>query len=470
MRYLRSSFAALVILGACSTQKTSADDVVQLSETLDAVQDSKQTPTPGVAPARGRVGRKLMIIGNMTDQLVGNVTDDAIYVDRIGADLGGPKQMRVLVVPGAGAEPQFLYRYFQALMPARGVSPNNIELSHIASEDDSTTPDIDESTWSRGAYDSSEVAKLARANVVWFEGGDQSRLTALLLDSKNNPTPFQAALKAKFAAGQVIIAGYSAGAAIMSDPMIGGGSSWEALTLPLQTDPMCNDTGLCVTRGLGYLPQRYSAIIDQHFTQRGRWPRAIRALAATNLRNAWGVSEFTGFYLDLDAGRGEVVGVPGKAFVTLVGRDGSAENHERVGPPFLGDGYTMSLLTPSDSYTLPDAAHPHGVVTHTPSTEVYAPFSAYYGDNPLATDALGSQVLVDQIAVNFADGAPQASGARADGVVLAVSETGAATGFRFRFTADTGSSVAWNENTGYSFFDARLQISQVTAQINGIGP
>ena len=45
---------------------------------------------------------------------------------------------------------------------------------------------------------------------------------------------------------------------------------------------------------------------------------AIRALAATNTLNGWGVSEFSGFYVDLVQKKAEVVGVPGKAFVTLV--------------------------------------------------------------------------------------------------------------------------------------------------------
>ncbi len=47
----------------------------------------------------------------------------------------------------------------------------------------------------------------------------------LMLDSKGRDTPFQAAMKARLAANNLIVAGYSAGAAVMSDPMIGGGSS-----------------------------------------------------------------------------------------------------------------------------------------------------------------------------------------------------------------------------------------------------
>ncbi len=459
---------ALVTL-ACSAEPAPEEQVLEFSTAYDALRhdDGRRAES---SRHRGGPGRKMMIIGTMTSLMVGNVTDDAIYIDRIAADLGGPRHMKVLIVPGASASPRFLETYFRALMPARGVLPRNIELAHIASRDDDSTPDEDESQWDEGAYAPSEVEKLARANVVWFSGGDQSRLTSLLLEEDGDPSPFHAALEAKFAAGRVILAGYSAGAAAMSDPMIGAGTSWEALTLPLQSDPLCNDPGLCVAPGLGYLPSEYSAVVDQHFTQRGRFARSIRALAATNLRNAWGVSEFSGFYLDLDQGLGEVVGVPGKAFVTLLGRDGAEQNHETLGPPFLGDQYTMSLLTTGDIYQLPSADHPHGIASHLQPDEVYLPFSEYYADNPTATSAFGSQVLVDEVAVNFADATPSASGAKTDAIAFRMDDDGVGTGFLFRFTADDDSLVAYNGDSGYSFFDARVAISTIAVRIDGVGP
>ena len=424
------------------------------------------------------VGKKLMIIGNMTDELVGTVTDDAIFVDRIIADVGGPTQLKVLIVPGAGSAPNWLYSYFQSLLPMRGVPLENLALAHIAKYDDESTPDVDESTWTHGAYQPGEVAKIAAANVIWFEGGDQSRLVDLMLDPSGRDSPFQAAIKAKFASNNLIIAGYSAGAAAQCNPMIGGGSSWGGLTLPPDLSSVsghaanpCNDSDIvCVTRGLGYLPSQYSALIDQHFTQRGRFARTIRALAATNMKNGWGVSEFAGFYVDLLQKKAEVVGVPGKAFVTLVGRDGASQNREQVGPPFLGENYTMSILAAGDTYTLPDAKNPHGVGTHPIASDYYAPFSEYYSDNPVITNAFGYQVLVTDVAAYFADGTPQASGARVDAIALNLDELGTGNGFRIRFTADAKSQVAWNEDTGYSIFNARVKFSTITAQIVGLGP
>jgi cyanophycinase len=467
-RGLISATAAGVLLG-CS----GFDSASLTPEAAGEAVNSEVRPgevAQGIASYRP-VGKKLMLIGNMTDEMVGNVTDDAIYVDRISADVGGPQQMHVLTVPGASASPVWFYTYMQALLSSRGVPLGNIDLAHIASVDDSDTPDVDESTWAGGAYQASEVAKVSAANVIWFDGGDQDRLTALMLDAKGHDTPFQAAVKARLQANNLIIAGYSAGAAVMSDPMIGNGSSWAALTEPLSSDPTC-ETGdaLCVAQGLGYLPSSYSVMIDQHFTQRGRFARLVRALAATNQRTGWGVSEFTGFYVDLQTATAEVVGLPERANVTIIGRDGAKQNREQIGPPFLGENYTVSVLAVGDTYTLPDNGRPHGVGSHPIKSDYYAPFSAYYSDMPIFTDALGSQVLVDDIMTYFADGTPQASGARVDAIAFIADESGTASGFRFRFTADNKSQVAWNYDAGYSMFNARLKITTITGTFSGLGP
>jgi hypothetical protein len=131
---------------------------------------------------------------------------------------------------------------------------------------------------------------------------------------------------------------------------------------------------------------------------------------------------------------------------------------------------TISVLGTGDVYKLPDSAHPHGVPAHKVASEVYAPFSEFLDTPPVFTDSFGDEVLIEKVTEYFADGSPQTSGARVDTIAFNLDEQGAATGFRLRFTADAKSSVAWNEDDGYSIFDSRLQISTLTAKFTGVGP
>jgi hypothetical protein len=57
-----------------------------------------------------------------------------------------------------------------------------------------------------------------------------------------------------------------------------------------------------------------------------------------------------------------------------------------------------------------------------------------------------------------------------EAIAFNADEQGNATGFRLRFTADAASTIAWNEDDGYSSFDARLKITTLTAQFTGLAP
>ena len=84
------------------------------------------------------------------------------------------------------------------------------------------------------------------------------------------------------------MSGSSAGAAIMSDPMITSGSSVEALVYPPAPQP--HDTRLSVGRGLGFFPL---GLVDQHFLQRGRLGRLVAAMMATGWPHGFGIDENT---------------------------------------------------------------------------------------------------------------------------------------------------------------------------------
>ncbi len=253
---------SLVVLSACSTTNWgSSSDDAQEGEVTEA-----RAPLPARDPS---VGAKLMIIGNIDGELVGSNSRDAILTDRLIADVHGAQHLHVLVVPGASASPAFLGGYLRSVLALRGVSAAQVDVAHIANEDDDTTPAVDESLWANGAYSPTEVAKVARANVIWFAGGDQNRLTSLLLTGRGRDTPFLDALRAKLKAADLILVGYSAGAAVFSDPMIGNGTSFGAISLAPSTDPECAESDpLCVSPGLGFIPASNDVVVDQHFDLR----------------------------------------------------------------------------------------------------------------------------------------------------------------------------------------------------------
>lgn len=444
-----------------SDQFEQVEQVEQVEQAESALTAEATSPASHV-DERVSIGSKLMIAG-------GAIPDDSPIIDRLIAEVGGKHHVRMLVIAAANSIPYQTYVDIRDAVAQRGVPKKRVVLAHIASLDDDATADIDESTWAAGATLPEEVAKVKWANVVWLTGGDQLRLVNSMLDSAGNDTPVQAALRQRLAEGGIIITGSSAGAAVMSDPMIGSGTSFGALSNPL--DPSCtSEEALCLARGLGYIPAQYGAIADQHFTQRGRFARLVRALAATERTNGWAVSENTGLLVDLNQGTADVVGTEYEGFVTLVGREDAQQNHEQSGPPFLGDGYRISVLAVGDTYKLPTPDYPHGVASHPNENDYYPPFSQYYGQPPIFTDAFGKDVLPDSIVAYFADGTAQASGARVDSIGFVVNESGAANGFRLRFTAAPDSMVAWNDVVGYSMFDARLQISTISAQFTGIAP
>jgi cyanophycinase len=113
------------------------------------------------------------------------------------------------------------------------------------------------------------AALLDGAGGVFFSGGDQSRLTAVLLD-----TPIHKKLLELYEQGAVI-GGTSAGAAVMSEVMITGdevrkpeaGREFETLQA----------ANIVTARGFGFVVPR--VVIDQHFVTRKRHNRLISLLA-----------------------------------------------------------------------------------------------------------------------------------------------------------------------------------------------
>jgi len=169
---------------------------------------------------------------------------------------------------------------------------------------------------------------------IWFSGGDQARLTAVLLD-----TPIHARMLELYAEG-CLIGGTSAGAAVMSEVMITGdekrkfedGGEWSTI----EADNIVH------VRGFGFLK---NAIIDQHFLAWRRQNRLISLILENPTLLGAGIDEATAI-LVRPGGKWEVLG-ESQVFVV----DARRTKVSRASSKRLGaHGLALHLLLPGDVF------------------------------------------------------------------------------------------------------------------------
>ncbi|NJO41397.1 MAG: cyanophycinase [Cyanobacteria bacterium CRU_2_1] len=144
------------------------------------------------------------------------------------------------------------------------------------------------------ASDPKALEAIDQATGVFFTGGNQARITEYLKD-----TDLDAALHRRFAEG-LVIAGTSAGAAMMPDEMIVEGES--------ETNPRVEVVHM--DRGMGFLP---GVVVDQHFAQRGRLGRLLSAVAQQPVVLGFGIDEDTAIAVN-----GNEIEVIGEGAITVI--------------------------------------------------------------------------------------------------------------------------------------------------------
>src|SRR5205823_3507878 len=122
-------------------------------------------------------------------------------------------------------------------------------------------------------------------------GGDQSHLIGALRQNGAD-TPVFLAIQTLAARGG-LIAGSSAGTAVMSKVSILGGTSLEAVVHGVAQSAA--EPGLLLGAGLGFFAH---GVVDQHFIQRGRIGRLLVAMASSGERYGFGVDENTALIVE----------------------------------------------------------------------------------------------------------------------------------------------------------------------------
>lgn len=185
------------------------------------------------------------------------------------------------------------------------------------------------------ARDPAVASELAQCSGFYFTGGSQSRILDVFLPEGDTTEAYRS-LWRRWREGAVV-AGSSAGAAMMSRVMISGGSSEDAVNLGV-ADAQDAD-GVRLRPGMGF----FEPILDQHFLARGRIGRLIVAVVDEAApRIGLGIDENTALVVDGDSA--VVVGASG---VVLV--DGRAS---QAAGPNRAAGLTVSLIGTGDAVDL----------------------------------------------------------------------------------------------------------------------
>ncbi len=345
--------------------------------------------------------------------------DNAMVWSRLVA-LAGGKGARFVVLPTASGEPRESGERIAATLRKHGA---RVEVLPIAP----AWPGIDSAAAVR---DPKWVAKVRAARGVFFAGGAQERIVDTL-QPQGVKTPVLEAVWEVYRRGGVV-AGTSAGAAVMSETMFRDAQD----TLAVMQGRLRE--GQEIDRGLGFVGP--ALFVDQHFLRRGRLGRLLPLMQGKNYRYGLGVDENTAAIV-----QGERIEVLGASGAIVVDLDGATQD-ERLGT-FNLRGARLTYLENGDRLVLSTFAV-------TPAHEKAAgrlidpqsgEFRPYYRDSAFYPDILGDRVVV-QAMTHLIDGVDS----EVRGLAFRPGITGApaAPGFHFRFYRKQDSSGWFTATSG----------------------
>jgi cyanophycinase len=183
-------------------------------------------------------------------------------------------------------------------------------------------------------YPGPQLDSLKNARLIFISGGDQSRFMSVVLNS-----PIMDAIHEAYNNGAVV-AGTSAGAAVMSKKMITGNQTkYPGVDAGFTTIESDN---IEITEGLGMIED---AIIDQHFIKRQRFNRLISVSIENPEELCVGIDESTAIVIEGKKAR--VTGIGQVVLIRNTGRKKIVENG------LLGtEGLQISVYLPGQTFTL----------------------------------------------------------------------------------------------------------------------
>ncbi len=230
--------------------------------------------------------------------------------------------------------------------------PNVVIMTAATGPEDDEATDKREalSTWrwgvqtvvvKRATPTAAAVAAIDAATGLFFTGGDQQRITDRYRPGGAASPEWQAMQRLLRRGG--VIAGASAGTAMMGDVMLLGGSSAQALGIAKATAAAGEappQLGPRLGAGMQFLPY---ALTDSHFFERDRLGRLVAGLEASEERLGLGIGEDAA--VEIDLATGEVVGLTVAESLLVdaahLHRDGSSRRS--IVARVIGQGDRVSL-------------------------------------------------------------------------------------------------------------------------------
>jgi cyanophycinase len=387
-----------------------------LSLAAGAVAQAAQVPAP-----KG----SLVIVGGALR------ADNAVVWERI-VRLAGGEGARIAVFASASANPQVAAKFNMDVLNQYGADaffiPVAVKLAgtdYLAAADD---PEL--------------AATVRKAGGAYFAGGDQARITRALRRPDGSNSLVLDALWDMYRSGGVI-AGSSAGAAIMSSTMFD-----EPKTV-LATLKQGVAEGHEIAPGLGFIGD--DVFIDQHLLVRGRFARMLPAMLKKGYKLGLGIDENTAMVVG-PTREVEVIGYKGALLIDLAGAitEPGAFNLTNAKVSYLDNGDRFNIA--SGLFT-PSREKADGKLD---------PAKPYYREPLFNADILGNTTVVDLMGKLIDSDQPEAIGLTLGSPRSVQPDLG----FEFRFSR-AGDSIGYMSSVSetYSVYNVRLDIRPIQIRL-----
>lgn len=228
------------------------------------------------------------------------------------------KEHRIEVITTASEEPHEMGKKYKAAFEKAQIS--DVGILHISSREEARKPEV--------------INRVQQASAIFFSGGDQFRLSAIL----GSTEVADIIIKKYDRDSGFIVGGTSAGAMAMSAIMIYRGDSTKAL---LKGEVQ-------ITSGLGLIEH---CIIDTHFINRGRFGRLAEAVIMNPSCIGFGLGEDTALIIR----NGNEADCRGSGMVVVI--DGQDLAHTNIvyvenGTPVCAENLKVHILTKGNGFLL----------------------------------------------------------------------------------------------------------------------